>query len=221
MAGLFTLDSETLGVLDTNVLGGPGTGFVVGSNSSQGTATGAQGFAGVASGATSSAGSATGAAGFTGTVAGASQGTGTVVGVEGARGSVAGISTSTGTVIGTEGARGSVSGTSQSTGAAAGTPNLTGTTAGFTVNGGAVAGSAQIRSPARCRRRRHRHRRLHLWSQVAGRDCSTQNHHGLSRSHCQHQHLLDLRKVATTATAWHAALSPPLRSSPLRRPAPA
>ena len=43
MAGLFTLNSATLGVLNTNVLGGSGTGFVTGSNSSSGAVTGAKG----------------------------------------------------------------------------------------------------------------------------------------------------------------------------------
>lgn len=50
MAGLFTLDSESLGVLDANVLGGFGTGFVVGSGTAAGSVSGSVGFAGSASG---------------------------------------------------------------------------------------------------------------------------------------------------------------------------
>lgn len=124
MAGLFTLDSEALGVLDTNVLGGPGTGFIVGANSSTGTATGTQGFTGSASGQSTSAGAAAGAPGLLGSVSGSTTNAGTVVGVEGARGSVAGSQTGTGS--------------------AAGTPQLSGTATGLSVNGGAVGGSAQL-----------------------------------------------------------------------------
>jgi hypothetical protein len=62
MAGLFTLNSATLGVLDTNVLGGQGTGFVTGSNTSSGTVTGTLGHSGTVTGSNTSTGAVTGTA---------------------------------------------------------------------------------------------------------------------------------------------------------------
>jgi len=62
MAGLFTLNSATLGVLNTNVLGGQGTGFVTGSNTSSGSVTGTLGHNGTVAGSNTSSGSVTGTA---------------------------------------------------------------------------------------------------------------------------------------------------------------
>jgi hypothetical protein len=98
MAGLFTLDSESLGVLDTNVLGGLGTGFVTGSTTSSGSVTGTLGHSGSVAGLSSSSGTVTGtsssgneprgypyrkrqkAPAFSGSVAGSSTSSGSVSG---------------------------------------------------------------------------------------------------------------------------------------------
>lgn len=98
MAGLFTLNSATLGVLNTNVLGGLGTGFVIGSSTSSGSVTGTLGHSGSVAGSSSSSGTVTGtsssnnqprgypyrkqqkAPALSGSVVGASTSTGSVLG---------------------------------------------------------------------------------------------------------------------------------------------
>jgi hypothetical protein len=60
MSGLFTLNDDPLGKLDQGVLGGFGTGFIVGQSTTSGTASGAQGFTGSVAGQSTSAGSASG-----------------------------------------------------------------------------------------------------------------------------------------------------------------
>jgi hypothetical protein len=123
MAGLFTLDSASLGVLDADVLGGQGTGFVIGESTSTGQVVGVQGFTGSATGSSTTTGSALGAVGFAGNVIGSSTSTGSVVGVEGNTGSVTGVTVSTGTAAGTPALAGNVDGSSVSTGSASGSPD--------------------------------------------------------------------------------------------------
>lgn len=147
MAGLFTLDSADLGVLDTHVLGGPGTGFIVGSSTSTGTATGVQGFTGSASGAQSSAGAAAGSPALTGTASGSTTSAGTVVGTEGAQGVVVGTSVAAGSAAGSAARFGSVSGANVNGGAVGGTPNLTGNASGSTVSAGTVIGTKPTPPP--------------------------------------------------------------------------
>lgn len=147
MAGLFTLDSADLGVLDADVLGGPGTGFIVESSTSTGTATGVQGFTGSASGTQSSAGAAAGSPNLTGTAAGATQSAGVVVGTEGARGVVTGTSVAAGSAAGSAARFGSVTGANVNGGAVGGTPNLTGNTSGSTVSTGTVIGTKPTPPP--------------------------------------------------------------------------
>ena len=120
MAGLFTLDSATLGRLDTDVLGGQGTGFIVGTSTSTGQVVGTQGFTGSASGSSTTTGSAVGSVGFGGTVVGSSASTGSVLGVEGNSGSVTGVSVSNGSANGSPAIDGSIVGVSVSTGSATG-----------------------------------------------------------------------------------------------------
>jgi hypothetical protein len=121
--GLFTLDSATQGLLDTDVLGGLGTGFVDGVSSSTGTATGAVGRIGTVSGTSSAVGTVAGAVGFAGTVAGVSTSTGTATGVIAPVGSSAGVSVAVGAVTGGPATVGTVSGVSTSTGTATGSPD--------------------------------------------------------------------------------------------------
>ena len=123
MAGLFTLNSETLGELDTDVLGGQGTGFVIGESTSTGQVVGVQGFTGSASGSSTTTGNALGAVGYVGSVVGSTVSTGSVVGVKGKTGNVAGVSVSTGTADGTPALAGSIVGVSVSTGSASGSPD--------------------------------------------------------------------------------------------------
>ena len=142
MAGLFTLDSATLGVLDADVLGGQGTGFVIGESTSTGQVVGVQGFTGSATGASITTGSALGAVGFAGNVIGSSVSTGSVVGVEGNTGSVAGVSTSTGTAAGTPALVGNVDGESVGQGNGNGSPALIGNVVGVSVSTGSASGSS-------------------------------------------------------------------------------
>lgn len=147
MAGLFTLDSADLGVLDADVLGGPGTGFIVGQNTSTGSAAGVQGFTGSASGTQSSAGAAAGSPSLTGTAAGATQSAGAVIGAEGARGVVIGTSVAAGSATGSAARFGSVTGANVNGGAVGGTPNLTGNASGSTVSAGTVIGTKPTPPP--------------------------------------------------------------------------
>ena len=114
MPGLFTLDSATLGVLDTSVLGGDGTGFVTGSNTSSGNATGTLGHSGSVAGASTSSGVCIGsggstpkprghpyrnqerAAAFVGSCAGVSSSSGRVSGAVLLSGSVRGVGSTSG-----------------------------------------------------------------------------------------------------------------------------
>jgi hypothetical protein len=123
MAGLFTLDSANLGRLDTDVLGGLGTGFIVGESTSTGQVVGTQGFTGSVSGSSSTSGSAVGSVAFVGSVVGSSASTGSVVSVEGDTGSVVGVSVFTGSANGSPAIAGSVVGVSVSTGSASGSPD--------------------------------------------------------------------------------------------------
>jgi hypothetical protein len=139
--GLFTLDSATRGVLGTDVLGGPGTGFVDGVSSSTGTATGAVGNFGTVSGTGLANGSATGAVGFAGVVAGVSASSGTVTGTENDQGIVSGVSVSSGTVAGVLAVAGVASGVSAPVGTVSGSPVLAGTVAGVSASSGSASGS--------------------------------------------------------------------------------
>lgn len=115
MPGLFTLDSATLGVLGTSVLGGDGTGFVIGSNSSSGSATGTLGHSGTVAGTSASSGSVTGtssgsenkprgypyrkvqkAPALSGFVAGSSTSSGSVTGSATTSGSIRGLTSTSG-----------------------------------------------------------------------------------------------------------------------------
>jgi len=141
MAGLFTLDSASLGQLDNDVLGGLGTGFVIGQSTSTGQVVGVQGFTGSATGASVTTGSALGAVGFAGSVIDSSVSTGSVVGVEGNTGSVAGVTVSTGTAAGTPALAGNINGESVGQGAGAGSPALVGNVVGVSVSTGSASGS--------------------------------------------------------------------------------
>jgi len=123
MAGLFTLDSANLGRLDTDVLGGLGTGFIVGTSTSTGQVVGTQGFTGSASGSSTTTGSVVGSVAFVGSVVGSSVSTGLVVGVEGDTGIITGVSVSTGSAAGAPELAGSIVGVSVSTGSASGSPD--------------------------------------------------------------------------------------------------
>lgn len=147
MAGLFTLDSEFLGVLDSNALGGFGTGFVVGAQSQSGSVSGAVGYAGSASGSVSVAGSVSGSVGFAGSVSGSQISAGSVTGRENNVGSVAGSVVSSGSVAGTVDALGTVSGVSVSAGSFTGSPSLNGSVAGSSASTGTVSGSAPGPTP--------------------------------------------------------------------------
>ena len=144
MAGLFTLDDESLGVLDANALGGPGTGFVVGSATSAGSVSGAAGFAGSVTGSQLSAGSVSGAEGNTGTISGVSSSAGSITGVKGSQGTVGGTTLPTGTVTGTLGVSASVTGSSLSNGVVSGEPALSGSVSGSSVSAGSVTGNTPV-----------------------------------------------------------------------------
>ena len=141
MAGLFTLDSASLGKLNTNVLGGQGTGFVIGQSTSTGQVVGVQGFIGSATGSSTTTGSVLGAVGFAGNIVGSSTSTGSVVGVEGNTGSVTGVSVSTGNADGVPALVGNVDGESVGQGAGAGSPALVGNVVGVSVSTGSASGS--------------------------------------------------------------------------------
>jgi hypothetical protein len=141
MAGLFTLNSETLGKLDTDVLGGQGTGFVIGESTTTGDVVGVQGFTGSASGSSTTTGSALGVVSFVGSVVGSTVSTGSVVGVKGKTGNVTGVSVSTGTADGEPALAGTVDGESVSDGSGAGSPALGGSIVGVSVSTGSASGS--------------------------------------------------------------------------------
>jgi hypothetical protein len=121
VAGLFTLDSESLGVLDSNALGGFGTGFVVGSVTSAGSVSGSVGLEGSASGTQSSSGSVTGRENNTGTVTGFATSTGSVTGRIAVVAVVDGTTVTTAAVTGAPGLSGSVTGSGVSAGSVTGT----------------------------------------------------------------------------------------------------
>ena len=141
MAGLFTLDSATLGVLGEDVLGGQGTGFVIGTETSAGSVIGIRGVSGSATGSSTSAGSVTGSEGAFGSASGTQSSQGSATGSEGAAGSVTGATSSTCTVAGATGFHGSVIATSSSTGSASGSPGLSGTANGTQTSSGSVTGT--------------------------------------------------------------------------------
>lgn len=141
MAGLFTLDSTTLGVIGTNVLGGPGTGFVIGTTSSAGTVAGVMGLSGSALGAQTSSGAAAGSPALSGTATGAQTSAGTVVGVEGARGVVIGSAVSNGSAQGFPALLGVVVASGATAGRASGAPSLSGSASGASVSTGSASGS--------------------------------------------------------------------------------
>jgi hypothetical protein len=161
MSGLFTLNSESLGKLDANALGGFGTGFIAAQSSSTGTVAGKQGFtgsvttsslstgtvtgslglSGSVTGSVTISGSATGSVAFAGIVLGVSTSTGSVVGVENDRGVIAGTSTSTGSVLGIAARSGSVTGATGSNGSGNGAPHFIGTAIGVNTSTGSASGS--------------------------------------------------------------------------------
>lgn len=148
MAGLFTLDSASLGVLDQNALGGSGTGFVVGSGSSAGSAVGVVGYSGSVAGSGLSAGSVSGFENAFGSVTGSGFSAGSISGTENAFGSVSGANTSAGVVSGSEGASGASLGVSSNTGSATGSPGLVGSVGGASAGAGSVVGTASGGQPA-------------------------------------------------------------------------
>ena len=141
MAGLFTLDSATLGVIGSNVLGGPGTGFVIGENVSAGTVAGVMGLSGSAVGAQTSSGAAAGSPALSGTATGAQSSAGTVAGVEGARGVVIGSAVSQGSAQGFPDLLGIVVASNATAGAASGAPSLSGSANGASTSTGSASGS--------------------------------------------------------------------------------
>lgn len=144
MAGLFTLDDESLGVLDANALGGFGTGFVVGSATSAGSVAGVLGYTGSVTGSQVSAGSVTGAAGFAGSVAGSQVSAGSVSGAEGNTGTISGVSSSAGSITGVKGSQGTVGGTSVPTGTVTGTLSVSVSVTGSSVSNGVVSGEPAL-----------------------------------------------------------------------------
>jgi hypothetical protein len=122
MAGLFTLNSESLGVLDEDVLGGLGTGYVEGQNSSSGAAIGIEGAAGVVAGANTSDGSINGVPGFSGAATGLQSSNGTNIGTPDIFGNADGAASSIGSAIGNPSVTGFCSGSSTSSGSATGSP---------------------------------------------------------------------------------------------------
>lgn len=127
MAGLFTLGDAVLGVIGSNVLGGPSTGFVEATSTTTGSATGTFGATGSATGTTTSSGSATG--------------------TEGNIGTITGTSTTTGTVTGIKATQGTVTGSVTAVGAASGSPDLTGTASGSVASTGSVTGTQPTPEP--------------------------------------------------------------------------
>jgi hypothetical protein len=144
MSGLFTLNDDPLGKLDQGVLGGFGTGFIVGQSTTSGTVSGAQGFTGSVAGQSTSAGSASGFLGLAGSASGSSTTSGAANGAPLLSGFVNGSSLSSGTAIGTEGNTGSVTGASVSTGSAQGAPQLSGAADGASASSGTATGSPDV-----------------------------------------------------------------------------
>jgi len=144
MAGLFTLDSETLGVLDEDVLGGFGTGFIIGSSSSSGSATGLLGYDGIVTGSSTSTGTVSGAVGYVGAAAGSVSASGSAAGSPGFSGSVSGSQSSAGSVTGEEGNTGGATGSQSSSGSASGSADISGSVNGSSTSSGSVSGVAPI-----------------------------------------------------------------------------
>ena len=142
MAGLFTLDSESLGVLDEDVLGGFGTGFITGSSSSTGSVSGLLGHDGIVTGSNQSTGANSGAVGYLGAVAGFSAASGSAAGSPGFSGSVSGSQSSAGSVTGEEGNTGGATGSTSSSGSASGSPDISGAASGASTSSGSVTGAA-------------------------------------------------------------------------------
>lgn len=147
MPGLFTLGSATLGIIGTNALGGPGTGFVDGQSATTGSATGRQGFNGSVTGSATTAGSATGTRGAVGQVTGTTTSTGSATGTEGNTGTITGSSTTTGAVTGRKATQGTVTGSAGTVGAVNGSPALVGTVTGSVASTGSVTGSGPEPGP--------------------------------------------------------------------------
>jgi len=141
VAGLFTLNSIERGVLNENVLGGLGAGFVEGVSTSNGSAVGVQGFAGSANGASVSDGSVSGFVGFFGSIDGVVVSDGNVVGFKNKTGFVDGVTVSFGTVAGSKNKTGFVDGVTVSTGFTFGSPALSGFADGVLVSFGSASGS--------------------------------------------------------------------------------
>lgn len=147
MPGLFTLGSETLGIIGTNALGGPGTGFTDGTSTTTGSAAGAQGFTGTVTGTSTTAGTVTGTFGAVGQVTGTSTTTGSATGTEGNTGSVTGSSATSGTATGSKATQGTVTGSAATVGAVNGSPALSGTVSGSAASTGSVTGSGSQPQP--------------------------------------------------------------------------
>lgn len=145
--GLFTLDSVTRGVLDADVLGGAGTGFIDGASASTGAAVGIVGNIGTVSGTSSAGGTVAGAVGFAGTVAGVSTSTGTATGTENDQGVIVGVSVSAGTATGVIAPVGSSAGVSVAVGAATGGPAVVGAVSGVSTSTGSATGSPDGPTP--------------------------------------------------------------------------
>lgn len=142
MAGLLTLNSESLGRLDADVLGGAGTGFAVGTNTSTGSAAGFIGYTGNATGPSVSSGSASGLAGRFGITSGNGTQAGSAVGTVGAFGVTLGTATNTGVANGAADLFGIVAGSNTTAGSNAGTPYLSGNATGEQVSTGSASGFA-------------------------------------------------------------------------------
>lgn len=147
MPGLFTLGSATLGIIGTNALGGPGTGFVDGTATTTGQVIGAQGFTGSATGSATTTGQVTGTFGAVGSVTGTAATSGSVTGTEGNTGTVTGSTSTTGTTTGTKGTQGTVTGSAATVGTTTGAPALSGTVAGSAASTGTVTGSGSQPQP--------------------------------------------------------------------------
>ena len=144
MAGLFTLNSQTQGKLNTNALAGFGTGFVAGESSSTGVVAGVQGFTGTVTGSTTFAGSVAGVVGFEGTASGLLASSGSALGNAARIGLVGGVTLSNGSVTGVENDQGLIVGVSNSVGFAVGFPGCEGLIVGVTTSTGSAAGSPDV-----------------------------------------------------------------------------
>lgn len=148
MGGLFTLNDDPLGKLDLGVLGGPGTGFVVGVTTSTGTASGQQGFTGQVIGQSTSTGTATGAQGLSGAVTGTSTSAGAATGTVNVSGAAVGLIASQGTAAGSKGKSGVVVGVITATGTTSGAPNIAGQVVGVATSAGTVNGTPTLAGAA-------------------------------------------------------------------------